>query len=51
MFRTLKTEVISEDPTMLPKSFLESPETERDMIRGFKILFKIIWLMMKKKKR
>jgi hypothetical protein len=46
-----KIEAISGDPTMLPKSFLEIPETKTKMIRGFKILFRIIWLLMKKKKR
>jgi hypothetical protein len=51
MLRTLKIEVISGHPTMFPKSFLEIPETEREMIRGFKLLFKIIWLLMKKKRR
>jgi hypothetical protein len=51
MLRTLKIEVISGHPTMFPKSFLEIPKTKREMIRGFKLLFKIIWLLMKKKRR
>jgi hypothetical protein len=51
MLRTLKIEVISGDPTMLPKSFLEIPEIEREMIIGFKLLLRIIWLLMKKKRR
>jgi hypothetical protein len=51
MLRTLKIEVISRDPKILPKSFLEIPETERDMIKGFKLLFRIIWLLKKTKRR
>jgi hypothetical protein len=42
MLRTLKIEVISGAPTMLPKSFLEIPKTEREMIIGFKLCFRII---------
>jgi hypothetical protein len=51
MLGTLKIEAISGNPTMLPKSFLEIPEIEREMIRGLKLLFRIIWLLMKKKRR
>ena len=51
ILRTLKIEVISGDPTMLPGSFPEKPKTEREMIKGFKLLFRVISLLMKKKRR
>jgi hypothetical protein len=51
MLKTLITEVTSGDQIMLPKSFLEIPETEREMIKGYKLLYKITWLLMKKKRR
>jgi hypothetical protein len=51
MLTTLKIEVISGDPTILPKSFLEIPETESEMIIELKLLFKIILMLMRKKRR
>jgi hypothetical protein len=51
MLKTLKIEVTSRDQIMVPKFFPEIPETEKEMIRGYKLLFKITWLLMKKKRR
>jgi hypothetical protein len=36
---------------MLPKSFPEIPETEREMIKVYKLLYRTTWLLMKKERR
>jgi hypothetical protein len=51
MLKTMITEVTTRDQITLPKSFLEILEIEREMIRGYKLLCKIIWWLMKKKRR
>jgi hypothetical protein len=35
---------------VLPKSFPEIPETEREMIKGYKLLYRTTWLLMKKER-
>ena len=51
MLKTMKIEVTSGDQIMLPKSFPEIPKIEKEMIRGYNILSKTIWLLIKKKRR
>jgi hypothetical protein len=42
MLKTMITKITTGDQIMLPKSFLGILEIEREMIKGYKLLCKII---------